>query len=298
MKTGAKLIVLHPSLHKQGIPAVPSSSHRILALVFAAFFGFGFALSLFSGKHAVPGALTLAAAEAARPQLPQPAIDALLYYATLNTSSVGSRMSSPEVSAVVASLRRCGYACNFLVFGLTHETLLWNSLNHNGRTVIVDESAYAVSKLEEKNPGIEAYDVQFTTRVSEFRNLLKHADEEAKRDCRPVQNLLFSDCKLAINDLPNHLYDVAWDVILVDGPRGYSQSAPGRMSAIFTAGVLARSKRGGAAQTQVFVHEIDRVVERVSSERFLCRGNLVNSVGKLGHYAVGKFEAKENRFCS
>ncbi|CAH9081828.1 unnamed protein product [Cuscuta europaea] len=297
MKTGTKLIVLHPSLQKQGLSVLPSASHRILVLVFVAFFGFAFALTLFSGRDAVPGAGTDSSV-ASRSQLPQPVIDALLHYATMNTTSVASRMSPAEVGAVAAALRRCGNSCNFLVFGLTHETILWHSLNHGGRTVVVDESAYMVSKFEEKHPGIEAYDVQFTTKVSEFQNLLKHAEEEANKDCRAVQNLLFSDCKLAINDLPNHIYDVAWDIILVDGPRGYLPSSPGRMSAIFTAGVLARSKRGGTAKTQVFVHEIYREVERVSSERFLCRNNMINSLEHLGHFGVGKLEEKEYRFCS
>ncbi|KAG6435127.1 hypothetical protein SASPL_106778 [Salvia splendens] len=174
-------------------------------------------------------------------------------------------MSVDELNTVAP----CSAAsCNLLVFGLSHETLLWNSLNHNGCTVFVSDNAYLVSKLEEKQPSIE---------------------------CRPVRNLLFSDCKLAVNDLPNHLYDIAWDVILVDGPRGYFGAAPGRMSAIFTAVVMARSKRGGAAETHVFVHEFDREVERVCSEEFLCAENLVETKDLLGHFVIGKFEDNRNR---
>ncbi|KAG6408941.1 hypothetical protein SASPL_131969 [Salvia splendens] len=290
MKTGAKFIVLH-----HGAPAGPS--HRAWLFVFVLFFIFTFAFTLFTTRDAA--SRTPAAAENSKSSLPNSVFDALLHYAALNASSTG-RMSGDELNTVAAVLRRCAAPCNLLVFGLSHETLLWNSLNHNGRTVFVSDSAYLVSKLEEKQPSIEAYDVQFTTKVSELYDLIEYSKGELRGECRPVQNLLFSDCKLAVNDLPNHLYDVAWDVILIDGPRGYFGAAPGRMSAIFTAGVMARSKRGGAAETHVFVHEFDREVERVCSEEFLCAENLVETKDLLGHFVIGKFKDNRNSvgFCS
>ncbi|KAI3448125.1 hypothetical protein Pfo_004790 [Paulownia fortunei] len=294
MKTTAKFIVLHPSLHKTGgVPTAPV--HRAWLAVFVIFFIFTFAFTLITTRDAA-AKTTASAAAGAKSQLPKPIFDALLHYASANATPSG-RMSSAEMKAVASILRRCAAPCNFLVFGLTHETLLWDSLNHNGRTVFVDESSYLVSKLEEKHPSIEAYDVQFTTKVGELYDLIEHYKREMSNECRPVQNLLFSDCKLAINDLPNHVYDVAWDVILIDGPRGYFAEAPGRMAAIFTAGVLARSKRGGGAGvTHVFVHEIEREAERVCSDEFLCRENLVETKDLLGHFVVGKMEDNGRRF--
>lgn len=123
------------------------------------------------------------------------------------------------------------------------------------------------------------------------------AKEQIRNECRPVQNLLFSECKLGINDLPNHVYEVDWDVILVDGPRGDWPDAPGRVMPIFTSGVLARSKKGGNGKTHVFVHDFGGEVQRVCGEEFLCRENLVEASETLGHYVVERMEEGSFQFC-
>ncbi|XP_075480642.1 protein IRX15-LIKE-like [Primulina tabacum] len=207
-------------------------------------------------------------------------------------------MTYNELNAIASVLHQCHDPCNFLVFGLTHETLLWNSLNHNGVTVFIDQSSFLVSQLEGKHLNIEAYDVRFTTRVSDLYDLIDLYKEKVRDECRPVQNLLFSDCELAVNDMPNHIYDIEWDVILVDGPSGYSSEAPGRMSAIFTAGVLARNKKDRAKKTHVFVHDAGREVERVCSFEFLCKENLVKCVDSLAHFAVERMESNLFEFCA
>lgn len=151
--------------------------------------------------------------------------------------------------------------------------------------------------MEEKYPEIEVYDVQYSTKISELKELITSVRQQVHNECRPVQNLLFSDCKIGLNDLPNQLYELDWDIILVDGPRGYWPEGPGRMSAIFTAGVLARSKKGGNHKTHVFVHDFNREVERVSSDEFLCKENMVKSKDLIGHFVVERMDGNSSQFC-
>ncbi|KAL3526805.1 hypothetical protein ACH5RR_011461 [Cinchona calisaya] len=291
--SSTKLILLHPYIQKQG------SSNRLWLLAFISFFTLAFLLTLIYTRESIT-ATTVAAATAttgssSNPQLSSSVIRALVHYASNSNNS--DHMSLTDIKQISDVLQKCRNPCNFLVFGLTPETLLWKALNHNGRTVFIDENRYYAAYIEEKYPEIEAYDVQYTTKITEAKELIAAVKEQVFNDCRPVQNLLFSECKLGLNDLPNQFYEVDWDVILVDGPRGYWPEAPGRMSAIFTAGVLARSKNGGNSKTHIFVHDFNQKVDRATSDEFLCRENLVKSKDMLGHFILERMDANVFQFC-
>ncbi|KAI9120454.1 hypothetical protein K1719_007487 [Acacia pycnantha] len=119
-------------------------------------------------------------------------------------------MSTIKISAIAATLLRIPNP-NFLVFNLNHESLLWFALNQHDRTVLLDENEYQIFEFEKSNCGVEAYDVLFTTKVHNYPTLLLQVRTEFESDCRPVQNLLFSECKLGINDLPNNFHGgYAW----------------------------------------------------------------------------------------
>lgn len=298
-----KLILLHPYIQKQG------SSTRLYWLIaavsifaIASLLTFVYTRESFTTNIISSTTTSITTATTTLDHIhsmPKSVAKALIHYASNSNST--DHMSHTDIKQISDVLRQCPSPCNFLVFGLTPETLLWNALNHNGRTVFIDENRYYAAYIEEKHPEIEAYDVQYTTKISELNELIVSVREQARNECRPVQNLLFSDCKIGLNDLPNQLYELDWDIILVDGPRGYWPDAPGRMSAIFTAGVLARSKKGGNRKTHVFVHDYKRDVERVSSDEFLCKENLVKSSKDLmAHFMVERVAEESNvghQFC-
>lgn len=61
---------------------------------------------------------------------------ALLHFAT--TKEV-PQQSREEIAATLGLLLQRA-PCNFLVFGIWHDSLLWATFNYGGRTVFVDES--------------------------------------------------------------------------------------------------------------------------------------------------------------
>ncbi|KNA21610.1 hypothetical protein SOVF_041420 [Spinacia oleracea] len=302
-----KLILLHPYILKQG------SSNRLWFLALITLFTLIFLLTLIytrdslspssnstSSTTSVGGVASSAAVLGGvhTNALPKNVVNTLLHYSS--NANTTAKMDLSDTKSISDVLRRCPSPCNFLVFGLTHETLLWRSLNSLGRTVFIDENRYYAAYIEEKHPEIEAYDTQYTTKQSEYKELISSVKEQAQNECKPVQNLLFSECKLGINDLPNQIYDIDWDVILVDGPRGHWDSAPGRMSTIFTSAVLARNKKAATAKsgkTHIFVHDYNLDPQRVSSEEFLCKENLVENNGMLAHFVLERMDENCFDFC-
>ncbi|KAJ0965473.1 hypothetical protein J5N97_026611 [Dioscorea zingiberensis] len=300
--SGAKLILLQPTPNK-GVGGWASQlgvspHHRVWLIAFISFLTFASLFTLLTttsrdNSNAAHLSAQFSSSIPLSSPLPSHIFDTLLHYALASNSS--SRMDDGDLRAIASVLRRRS-PCNLLIFGLGQETLLWRALNHGGRTVFLDENEYYAAHFEERHPGLEAYDVSYITKVKELPDLLAAARAQVKTECRPVQNLLFSDCRLAINDLPNQLYDMPWDVILVDGPRGYHPSSPGRMSAIFSAAVMARSQ--GAGSTEVLVHDYEREVERVCSEEFLCVENMVGHTDQLAHFVIPRSAAGSADFCA
>ena len=67
---------------------------------------------------------------------------------------------------------------------------------------------------------------------------------------------------------------------MVDAHTGYHDNASGRMSAIYTAGLMARNREEG--ETDVFVHDVDRVAEDKFSKAFIC--DRTRRANKALHY--------------
>ncbi|XP_010249031.1 PREDICTED: probable methyltransferase At1g27930 [Nelumbo nucifera] len=206
---------------------------------------------------------------------------AILHYAT---SRVVPQQSLAEIRVSFDVLKTAS-PCNFLVFGLGHDSLMWSAFNPTGTTLFLEEDPKWVHTVLKDAPYLQAHTVQYRTQLSQADELLRTYRSEPS--CLPANAFLRGNdrCKLALTGLPDEVYNKEWDLIMIDAPRGYFAEAPGRMAAIFSVAVMARARvRPGV--THVFLHDIDRKVEKTFAEEFLCRKYLVNSVGRLWHFEI------------
>lgn len=208
-------------------------------------------------------------------------LSAILHYAT---SRIVPQQTLAEITVSFDVLQSLA-SCNFLVFGLGFDSLMWSSFNARGDTLFLEEDPKWVQTVLKDAPTLRAHTVRYRTHLSEADDLL--STYRSVPECMPPKAYLRGNnrCKLALSDLPDEVYDKEWDLIMIDAPRGYFPEAPGRMAAIFSAAVMARARvRPGV--THVFLHDVDRRVEKVYAEEFLCRKYLVGSVGRLWHFEI------------
>lgn len=158
---------------------------------------------------------------------------------------------------------------------------MWTALNHGGRTIFLEEDEAWIETIRKQFPQLESYHVKYDTKVTQADELLESG---RLPECTVVGDVKFSECRLALRELPRVFYETEWDLIMVDAPTGWIPEAPGRMGAIYTAGMAARAKKEG--ETDVFVHDVDRIVEDKFSKEFLCEGYLKEQEGRLRHFTI------------
>ncbi|KAI4318517.1 hypothetical protein MLD38_032212 [Melastoma candidum] len=210
-------------------------------------------------------------------KIPAPLAQALIHY---TTSTVVPQQTRKEISVTARVLKKKS-PCNFLVFGLGQDSLMWSSLNYGGRTVFVEEDESWIQQVKRMFPMLESYHVMYDSKVIEADNLMEVGKGP---ECTAVSDPRYSMCQLALKGLPAEVYETKWDLIMVDAPTGYHDEAPGRMTAIYTAGMMARNRKDG--ETDVFVHDINRPVEDNFSKAFLCEGYLKKEEGRLRHFTI------------
>ncbi|KAJ3671873.1 hypothetical protein LUZ60_007952 [Juncus effusus] len=208
-------------------------------------------------------------------------LGAAVHYAT---STVVPQQTHAEISETLSVLSRLA-PCNFLVFGLGRDSVLWYALNAGGTTVFLEEDPAWYKLVAKQSPFLKAFSVQYRTHLSEAEELIKGWRKEEA--CRPEKAYLKGNrrCRLALENLPDVVYDTEWDVIMIDAPKGYFAAAPGRMAAIFSAAVMARARKA-EGETHVFLHDVDRRIEKTFAREFLCDKYRVGAVGRLWHFKI------------
>ncbi|KAL6905483.1 hypothetical protein ACP4OV_003084 [Aristida adscensionis] len=240
------------------------------------------------------------AAECDGGKVPAAVAEALVHYATSNTTP---QQTADEIAVSLRVLRRRA-PCNFLVFGLGFDSPMWAALNHGGRTVFLEEDASWIASVAAAHPSLESYHVAYDTVLTEADALLalrEHPGCVAQPDLAAAAE---ASCRLALRGLPPAFHEVEWDLIMVDAPTGWTPQSPGRMAAIYTAGMAARARRpgggggDGGGATDVFVHDVDRPVEDAFSKAFLCEGYLAEQVGRIRHFVIPSHRQKPGMpFC-
>ncbi|KAJ4752142.1 glucuronoxylan 4-O-methyltransferase-like protein (DUF579) [Rhynchospora pubera] len=207
---------------------------------------------------------------------------------------------TPKEFNLIRSLISKRAPCNILFFGLsTRQHVELARLNRGGSSVFLEDDFGRIREhRSERIDGVEMHLVEHNFKASEAYDLLHYARNVD--DCRRVPDeLLRSRCKLALTGLRRTVYNKKWDIIIVDGPTGNGPNELGRMSAIYTAGVMGRLKKDlHLNPTDVIVHNVDRTVEKWFAWEFLCDENLVASKGRLWHFRIKKKYQSNKLFCS
>lgn len=159
---------------------------------------------------------------------------------------------------------------NLLVFGLGFDSLVWNDLNRDGKTVFLEDDEEWIYKF--RNSNLEIFHIVYNTKVENHEKYgFDHKNLEV--------------------DLNRELKEVAWDVIVVDAPLGHQPprpwKGPGRMSSLFMA------KKLSSSATLIIVDDFGRDIEKRYATEYFGEENISQLVGdKLAFFTLEKENGK------
>lgn len=144
-----------------------------------------------------------------------------------------------EISARAVELvrDRLGGGGNLLVFSLGRDSSSWELVNRGGRTAFVEDLPEWIEFSRRQCPDREVYPIAYVT------------ERDASMSFRRLE-------EVPTPALPESVTKTAWDVVVVDGPKGYASDQPGRASSIALASRLV------APNGIVLIDDYQRPLER------------------------------------
>jgi uncharacterized protein (TIGR01627 family) len=174
------------------------------------------------------------------------------------------QLSVEQLKVIAMTVKRKA-PCKLLIFGLGYDSVFWFKLNRGGVTIFLEDNKDWFQKITKKSSYLIAFLVNYNTKRADWQMLLKYPS-------------------LLDMTLPNNVEKEEWDIILVDGPDGWNDQTPGRMKSIYLASRLVKNLG------DIFVHDCNREVEDIYSNKFIKKDNLKIEVkapvGLLRHYRI------------
>lgn len=154
-----------------------------------------------------------------------------------------SRLQTRIIAGVIAER---SFSARLLVHGCGYDSAFWQALNARGRTLFVEHDAQWAMSVASQLPQAEIAD------YGDLRTTV--ASTEGSVDIEFLDGV----ARPAWVDEP-------WDVILVDGPKGFQPDHPGRALPIFWAASVRQQP------ADIFVDDYHRPLERLYVDTLLKR---------------------------
>lgn len=142
-----------------------------------------------------------------------------------------------SAQAIEVARDRLRPGSNLLVFSLGRDSSSWELVNRGGRTAFIEDLPEWIDFSRGQSPEREVHHVTYTT------------ERDASMGYRSAEDV-------PLPALPESITQTAWDVVVVDGPKGYASGQPGRASSIAWASRLV------APAGIVLIDDYDRPLER------------------------------------
>lgn len=144
---------------------------------------------------------------------------------------------------------------NILVFGLGFDSILYQTANERGLTCFIEDDHFFFS-INQNIPNKILFNYKTTVKDS-----INYTIQDLEKF-----------------EMPPIIKDIEWDMIIIDGPRGYEDHHPGRSLPIFWSSLCKKAT--------IFIDDSSRFVEDKFIKMCFTDSGKIDVIEKRGHTSI------------